>query len=391
MRFPTKLLTLAYLPYLFLLLIFPQRSQAQDQLSVAPSPYLDQQYPTQQFVVADPQEPPARVSAADATTANSASVVSPSPPLTPVVVPTQNQSAPADAATDRDPYNAITGVRSPQPSPAALGEPTYGPSPPAPTPTNVNPQYQAEMPKVGLQFAQPPANPPVQLPTQNPAAPATNSLVTNPLGMASDEAMFAPSKPIVLFQGGLDDRMFIQCERMAAGACSQTKDNAKFTMCLAEISKQPACQQFVVFAALSRFGIKDDMDVFQKYNEANLTLIHLTRGGTQYPGDYFIVGNNGSFVDINTGREAQALDVTRDPNYPSISMRYPQVQLWSLIDRPPRIEPSVQGSGIKMIFSYQLRNGCATCDLVGYADAAFDFSDNGSLKKASLLGLREVK
>lgn len=396
--------------FIFSLWAIPFISLAQqDSLSASPSPYIDQNYPTQQFVTAEPEEPPAQVSAENSTAAN-ANSIAPRP-----VVPTQNQTAPADSATDKDPNPAISGVRTPNPNTPPLGDLYYTPPPPAaPTPTIVNPQPHGEPPKIGLQFYGPTPNHPVEQPTPNPRIgqyqiPAPNpielqqptpnpSTPNNPAGLPSDEELFAPSKPIAMFQGGLDDRSFVQCQRIASGTCSMTTDNAKFTHCLTQIARQPVCQQFAIFAGLSRLGPMDDMDVFQKYNEANLTLIHLTRGVSvkasnysPYPGDYFVIGNNGSFVDINAGKEAQALDVTKDPNYPSIAMQYRQVQLFSMIDKPPRIEPSMQGSGIRMIFSYQLRNGCATCDLIGYADVAFDFSDDGSLKKTSVLGLRTLK
>lgn len=345
----------------------------------SPTQYLEKSYPTQQFVTAETPEPPVTVTAENGDQAKSKPVA-----------PTMNSAAPTTPIATENPYpmqGVFTPIQNPNVSPNTIGGLEYGKSPPTVTNAeNIEAQNGFQPAQSGLPFSPPPENPKLQ-PSPSQDVPSTPA---NPSGLA-DETLFVPNQPLQIFKGGLDDKSFIQCQKVASGACMQAKDKNQFAVCLAQVAKQAVCQQFMAFAELSSFSAGDDMDVFQKYDEANLTLIHLTRGQSQYPGDYFIIGNDGSFVNVNTGKEVQALDIKTDANYPKLNVRYRDIQLWSLIDRLPRIEPLMTGLGVRLIFSYQLRNGCATCDLVGYADIAFDFAENGRFKQVNLLRLRELQ
>ncbi len=372
-------------------MLLPAVIWAQGQIAAQPSPYLDQQYPTQQFVTAEPDQPPLTVSAQSTTP-------DPNPPTaSPQQTQQQEIPPPIPNVTGQPPYLPPPRIaQNPPPVPMPIPTPSIPPVMNSPQSTRGD---SSTSPSLGQQFPvpsriveEPTANAQTFPPSQDPdVARSANGLASGPTSLTSDEDLFVASKkPIAIFSNGIDERSFTQCAKMAASVCSRAGTNNRYVACLNTLKSQAACQQFIAFAGLASFGSRDDIDVFQSYDEANLTLIHVRRGGTNYPGDYFVIGNKGDFVNINSGPEVQSIDITKDPKYPAFAMQHSQVQLWSLINKQPRVEPSVEGSGIRMTFLFQLRNGCATCDLIGYADVAFDFSDDGSLKRASLLGLRDT-
>lgn len=402
-----------YFIFILLLLGVPSTLWGQNQSFTAqPSPYLDQQYPTQQFVIGESEErldvvsnfqpqngvniPQARTSVQQTPPSNPIAVTG----TTPLLIP--NPDVPSNSIGASPNYPTLDQqFPPPTKSPAVVQYPNSAALPTSNMPTTpINPSLLPTAPATA------PVNPPPPAP-MGPTAMPMNPPLPTPIGSISAEStppaglfdasaamiednMPPPQKPFQIFQGGLEERAFIQCQKMSASVCARAKTQDQFNQCMALLKPQSGCAQFLAFAALARFSIKDDMDVFQQYPEGAITLIHLTRGGTNYPGDYFIIGDNGSFTNVNSGAEAQAINIRRDPYYQTIALRYPQVQLWSLIDKQPKIEPLAQGGGVRVIFSFELRNGCATCDLAGFAEIAYDFAPNGALKRVSLLKLREV-
>lgn len=223
-----------------------------------------------------------------------------------------------------------------------------------------------------------------QLPTP-PATPTPGVMPapssTAPLGLNAAEQ--APENPFI---GGLDIRTFLSCQQTTLAVCQRTKDLAEFQDCSKRV-KAPACKQFLEFAKMTGMAPKDNVDLIKNYKNGGLDLVHLVRFGANYPGVYYAIGTNGDVVDLIFGPQTQQWDIRKDPRYPEIAAKFPNVQLFSVVDKLPQSEVGPDGTGLRLIFRFQLYNGCHACERAGYANIAYDFSDTGVLQGSSVVSL----
>ncbi len=217
-------------------------------------------------------------------------------------------------------------------------------------------------------------------PQQQVSIPAASATALGPPGTTNEQA----PKP---FAGGLDSANFVNCMQMARAVCQQASGVTGYQNCITKIKVQQACTQFLAFAASTGMGPKDNIDVIKEYKEGQFYLIHLQRFGANYPGVYYSIGSSGDFQDLIFGSFTQALDIRKDPNYAQIAAKFPNVQLFSIVDKLPQTAPTPSGSGVRLILRFQLFNGCHACERAGYANVAFDFSANGTLTSSSIVSL----
>lgn len=189
---------------------------------------------------------------------------------------------------------------------------------------------------------------------------------------------------------GLDIPSFIQCKRITMGMCHRSKDLPEFQDCFKRV-KIPACKQFFAFAKMVGMAPGDDIDLVKHYQKGELDLIHLIRFGANYPGVYYTLGKNGNFVDMIFGPQTQKWDIRKDMRYPEIAKKFPDVALFSIVDKLPEVQETPDGTGLRLILCFQLLNGCQACELAGYAYVAYDFSDEGLLQDTTILSLEPMQ
>ena len=95
---------------------------------------------------------------------------------------------------------------------------------------------------------------------------------------------------------------------------------------------------------------------------------------------------NGSPSLVSTELGWDALDITRDSNYPRLKSQYPNLELWPAGADFKSPQAKADG-GQRFIFSYILVNGCHACYVGSTAEVAFDFDRNGTFKGTKLLRL----
>lgn len=228
------------------------------------------------------------------------------------------------------------------------------------------------------------ATPDIPPPTATTPPPVSNaSQAATPLGMG-DKTDNPPS----VFVGGLDIPSFVKCNQMATAICQQTTSIPMYQSCIDRLkARGPVCKQFLAFSVASGMGPRDNIDVIKHYKEADLDLIHLQRFGANYPGVYYSIGASGDFQDLIFGAPTQSLDIRKAVQYPEIASKYPNVQLFSVVEKLPQTAPTPNGNGVRLILQFTLFNGCHACEIAGYADVAYDFSDNGTLQQTSIISL----
>jgi hypothetical protein len=188
--------------------------------------------------------------------------------------------------------------------------------------------------------------------------------------------------------GGIEQSNFIRCARLGTSVCTQASDDQQFQYCLSRLQNQPACQKFLSFARTIGYGSRDNVDLVQHFPQANMDLIHVVHIGANYPGEYFALSYNGNLVNITSGEQTQAINISKDVRYQEIVQSYPHVGIWpALVGTPPTVEPTPEGNGLRLIFRYPLLNGCHACEKAGYANVAYDFSQEGELTGVYLISL----
>jgi hypothetical protein len=267
-------------------------------------------------------------------------------------------------------------------------------SDPTPPPVTVTATTHTDQPSTDTSAStpSPPATlpaPPISPPTpvavasdvQVPAIAAAPTISATALGLGAPKEEI-PTNP---FYGGLDIANFMRCEALSIDLCRQSKNGQEFSGCLAQKNKLPLCKQFVAFATFTSMSPKDRIDVIKHYKQ--LDLLHLVRFGANYPGVYYTIGLNGDFIDLIFGQQTAGLDIQKDPHYPEIVGRYPNVALFSIVDKLPKAENLPDSAGLQLILRFQLLNGCHACERAGYANIAYTFSEIGAFQSASIQSL----
>ncbi len=227
---------------------------------------------------------------------------------------------------------------------------------------------------------------PAAVPPPNPSAPPANTTSATPAATSGPQPLTTQSTPTNAFAGGLNSAAFISCGRMATVMCVRSTDNMHYQSCLTRLTN-PACQQFLAFAAAINFSLRDEIDLIKHYPQAQLDLLHVQRFGMNYPGDFYAISGSGDLVNITSGPQAQAVDITKDAIFSQIKNRFPKAQLWSIVEGLPQTAPSPDGRGLRLVFRFNIMNGCPNCELAGHANVAYDFSEQGQLKQVQLLSL----
>lgn len=93
----------------------------------------------------------------------------------------------------------------------------------------------------------------------------------------------------------------------------------------------------------------------------------------------YLVNSLSEMIDIDDYNLMPVKEITKNKNFQIIFKKYPNVDIWpgnrSGTDYPQFNRLS--NNGIRLIANYQLQNGCHACEIVGYANFAFDFDSSG--------------
>lgn len=227
-----------------------------------------------------------------------------------------------------------------------------------------------------------PAPAPAPAPSATQEATLSSSAI-EPIISAKPIGLNAPLEERLAnpFSGGLDTPHFLQCKQTGMNLCGTSKDAKAFSTCL-KGGHLSGCDQFIAFATMVGMSPKDDIDVIKHYKQ--LDLLHLIRFGANYPGAYYAIGLNGNLIDLIFGPHMQKLDIQKDIHYPEVVRRYPNVALFSIVDKFPTVQNLPDGAGLQLVFHFQLLNGCHACERAGYANVAYRFSELGALQSVAV-------
>jgi hypothetical protein len=117
-------------------------------------------------------------------------------------------------------------------------------------------------------------------------------------------------------------------------------------------------------------------------------------GSVEYPtrandNEEFVLLNGVPRVFHVSYDNLRGVDITKDPLYPSLLRKFPNLELWGHADFTSMEELS--GGGQRFIFALVLLNGCHACEVGGAAHIAFDFDRSGFYQGTKLLRLSTMK
>ncbi len=101
----------------------------------------------------------------------------------------------------------------------------------------------------------------------------------------------------------------------------------------------------------------------------------------------YLVGHRHEIIDIDDYKLMPIKEIQKNKIYQKILKKYPNVDIWPG-DRSGKDYPQynrLSNNLIRLIANYQLKNGCHACEIVGYANFAFDFDSSGKF-----LGIKVV-
>jgi hypothetical protein len=98
---------------------------------------------------------------------------------------------------------------------------------------------------------------------------------------------------------------------------------------------------------------------------------------------YILINGNPQIVYVE---DVNKVDITHDPNYPTLKQKYPNLQIEGGENKFVSMKPLSQ-SGQRFIFSCALVDGCHACQIDNYANIAFDFDDTGQFEGMKLVNI----
>jgi hypothetical protein len=115
----------------------------------------------------------------------------------------------------------------------------------------------------------------------------------------------------------------------------------------------------------------------------NLTVVQALVMAADHSDAFYIINPLGAMIDVDDYELLKTIDLSAAKSFQAILKKYPKAMLWFGNHNFPIASKNKQ----RLIFKYQLKDGCNACARAGYAWIGFDFDKAGNLKEVKLLRL----
>lgn len=183
--------------------------------------------------------------------------------------------------------------------------------------------------------------------------------------------VFAQTKPISAFVGGINHREAKQCIQAIDKSKCKLKDRfPDYKICVRKVLvSNPECRQSLAFFELTGGGIFKEIRRYHQLDVILADYVYIADQGT----GYFLVMPNGQFIALPLIISKKALK--KASGYQKIANRYPHVGVWQILNFP--VAMKLPNNQYRLVFTQQLKDGCNACALAGTAKVAYDFSADG--------------
>jgi predicted secreted protein len=174
--------------------------------------------------------------------------------------------------------------------------------------------------------------------------------------------------------------------------CGSLRNEDLYACFIKEMQAANAPDRAVEFTKL--LGGRGYMNTFKPAGIVDIALVHYPFEKEKREG-CIIVNGNPALVDVDDFGLLNLNDLENNPEYIQLEKIYSHVSLFAG-DRKANgypLQENLPGHGERIVVNYELRDGCSTCQLIGYADFGFDYDSTGkylgekfiSVKKSVIL------
>ncbi len=158
---------------------------------------------------------------------------------------------------------------------------------------------------------------------------------------------------------------------------------------LSVMKKSGASSQAIAFTEL--LGNSGYMKGFRKLKIVDAAFVYFPLQQSNHEGCMLINGSPG-LIDVDDDALLDMNSMQQDPLYKSLAKQYQEISLWPgdrVGTEYPKVEPLPKKS-VRIILNYSLRNGCNTCNLIGFAEFGFDFDSTGVFLGTKFLNIKKA-
>lgn len=176
------------------------------------------------------------------------------------------------------------------------------------------------------------------------------------------------------FMGGIDEVVVNRCNAEMDTVCHVNDGLVQYLECAKKTFANSQCDQNAAFLEEER-GF---FDVINQYG--NVSVVKAKVYAADHSEDFFMVDKKGELVQLVT-----KVDLTKSPHYHKLSQQFKSIELMPSATSMPQVEILAKDGTTRVVFSQLLLNGCHSCEQVGIARIAYDFSVKGEFLGVQLI------
>jgi predicted secreted protein len=155
------------------------------------------------------------------------------------------------------------------------------------------------------------------------------------------------------------------------------------------MQKSGASKQAIAFTGL--LGNKGYMKGFRKLKLVDAAFVYFPLRQSDHEG-CMLVNGSPAILDVDDNSILDMNDMEKDPLYTSLAQQFQEISLWPG-DRQGTDYPYVETlphKSERVVVNYRLRNGCNTCNLIGFVEFGFDFDSTGAFLGTKFLSIKKA-
>ena len=155
------------------------------------------------------------------------------------------------------------------------------------------------------------------------------------------------------------------------------------------MQKSGASKQAIAFTGL--LGNKGYMKGFRKLKIVDAAFVYFPLRQSDHQGCMLVNGSPG-ILDVDDLNLLDMNAMENDPQYSSLAQQFQEISLWPG-DRQGTDYPYAKNlphKSVQIVVDYRLRNGCNSCNLIGFVEFGFDFDSTGVFLGTKFLSIRKA-
>jgi predicted secreted protein len=170
--------------------------------------------------------------------------------------------------------------------------------------------------------------------------------------------------------------------------CGYLRNEDLYACFIKKMQAANASDRAVEFAKL--LGGRGYMKTFKPAGIVDIAYVHYPFEKEKREG-CIIVNGNPALVDADDFSLLNLNELENNPDYVQLEKKYSHISLFAG-DRKSNgypLQETLPGQGERIVVNYELRDGCSSCELIGYADFGFDFDSTGNYMGEKFISVKK--